>query len=125
MNQPMLRSLTIVGATCLALACSSSPTSPDVTRSAMWTANPSDEHQRPIVIFVVSQGLFFDACVQPAPLPMHGDFQLILNGRTEFGPGQVGFLNGRWWEDLNHNGIKDVADNFFFCPLVGLGRVTL
>ena len=122
MTHPVLRSLTVVGATCLALACSSSPTSPDVTRSAAWTANPPKE-QRPIVIFVISQGLFFDACVQPTPLPMHGEFQLILNSRTELGPGQVGFLNGRWWEDLNRNGIQDAADNFFFCPLVGLGRV--
>ena len=124
MTQPVLRSLTIVGATCLALACSSSPTSPDVTRSATWTANPTTD-QRPIVIFVISQGLFFDACVTPTPLPMHGDFQLIINGRTELGPGQVGFLNGRWWDDLNHNGIKDAGDDFFFCPLVGVGRVTL
>jgi hypothetical protein len=124
MTQPMLRALTIVCATCLALACSSSPTSPDVPRSATWTANPPEE-QRPIVIFVVSQGLFFDACVHPTPLPMLGDFQLILNGRTELGPGQVGFLNGRWWEDLNHNGIKDTSDRFFFCPIVGLGRITL
>jgi hypothetical protein len=123
MTQPVLRSLTVVVATCLALACSDSPVSPDVTRSATWTANPSSE-SRAVVIFVVSQGLFFDACVQPTPLPMHGEFQLIFDNRTEFGPGQVGFQNGRWWEDLNRNGIKDAADAFFFCPLVGVGRVT-
>jgi hypothetical protein len=75
-------------------------------------------------VFVTSLGLFFDACAEPVPLPMHGEFQLIFNGRTEFGPGQLGFLNGRWWEDLNRNGVRDTADHFFFCPLVLPGRVT-
>ena len=121
MTQPVLRSLTVVVAACLALACSDSPVSPDVTRSATWTANTS---RQPVVVFVVSQGLFFDACAEPTPLPMHGEFQLIVSGRTEFGPGQVGFLGGRWWEDLNRNGIQDQADHFFLCPLVTPGRVS-
>lgn len=124
MNQIVLRSLTVAVATCFAFACSDSPVSPDVTRSATWTANPTT-HQRPVVVFIVSQGLFFDACLEPTPLPMHGEFQLIVDGRTEFGPGQAGFLNGRWWEDLNRNGIQDAADAFFLCPLVGAGRLAL
>ena len=117
-----IRRLALLAASCLLASCSSSPTSPDVTRSVTWTANPSSEH-RPLVVFVISQGLFFDACLEPTPLPMHGEFQLIFDGRTEFGPGQTGFLNGRWWDDLNHNGIRDAGDDFFFCSLVGPGRV--
>ena len=109
---------------CAALGCSDSPAAPDVARSATWGLNPTDDHQKPIVIFVISQGLFFDACVVRQPLPMHGEFQLLTSGRTNFGPGQVQFLGGRWWEDLNGNGIQDQADDFFFCPLVLPGRLT-
>lgn len=124
MAQPMRRSLTAAVVAILATACSSSPVSPDVARSASWTANPSSPHRPPAVIFVISQGLFFDTCAAPAFLPMHGEFQLLFNGRTELGPGQVGFLNGRWWEDLNGDGNQDAGDHFFFCPLLLPGRVT-
>ena len=121
MTQPVVRSLTLVVAACLVVSCSDSPVSPDVTRSATWTANTS---RQPVVVFVISQGLFFDACAEPIPLPRQGEFQLIVNGRTDFGPGQAGFLNGRWWEDLNRNGIQDQDDQFFLCPLVMPGRVS-
>jgi hypothetical protein len=124
MTPPVLRPLTVVAAACLVLACSDSPVSPDETRSAAWTLNAPSAHRPHGVVFVTSLGLFFDACAEPVPLPMHGEFQLIFNGRTEFGPGQLGFLNGRWWEDLNRNGVRDTADHFFFCPLALPGRVT-
>ena len=123
MALPVQRSLTAAVAACLAFACSDSPVSPDETRSASWTLNaPSPD--KPHVIFVTSLGLFFDACAGPIQLPMHGEFQLIVNGRTEFGPGQLGFLNGRWWEDRNRNRVQDPDDHFFFCPLTLPGRVT-
>jgi hypothetical protein len=83
--------------------------------------NPASD-QRPVVIFVISQGLFFDACVVKEPLPMHGEFQLLSDGRTEFGPGQPGFLDGRWWEDVNGNSVQDQSDHFFSCPLLLPGR---
>ena len=57
-------------------------------------------------------------------LPMEGKFQLLENGVTEFGPGDPGYLGGRWWEDLNHNGIQDEGDHFFLCPLLPPGRPT-
>jgi hypothetical protein len=106
----------------LATACSSSPTGPDVTRSASSGLNPASD-ETPVVIFVISQRLFFDACVVKEPLPMHGEFQLLSDGRTEFGPGQPGFLDGRWWEDVNGNSIQDQSDHFFFCPLLLPGRL--
>jgi hypothetical protein len=107
----------------LVTACSSSPTAPDVTPSASWGLNPPSDH-KPVVIFVISQSLFFDACLVKEPLPRHGEFQLLTDGRTQFGPGQPGFLGGRWWEDLNGNSIQDEADDFFFCPLLLPGRLT-
>ena len=40
---------------------------------------------------------------------MEGRFQLLANGQTEFGPGQPGYLGGRWWEDKNGNGVPDAT----------------
>jgi hypothetical protein len=76
------------------------------------------------VIFVTSQGLYFDTFVARDPLPMQGPFQLLENGVTEFGPGDPEYLGGRWWEDLNGNGIQDEGDHFFLCPLFPPGRIT-
>ena len=74
------------------------------------------------VVFVTSQGLYFDTFVVVDPLPMKGKFQLLEDGTTEFGPGDPGYLGGRWWEDLNGNGVQDMDDHFFLCPLLGPGR---
>ena len=117
---------------CPLLACETTPVSPDAVRIATWSSTTIPAHRdAPRVVFVISQGLFFDTvgCSEPGrvmtALPMHGEFQLLIDGRTEFGPGQAGFLGGRWWEDLNHNGIKDHGDHFFFCPLLSPGRKIL
>jgi hypothetical protein len=120
----LLRSLMAVAVICPLLACESSPISPDTVRTATWTSTTIPGDREPRVVFVISQGLFFDTAAAPQPLPMHGEFQLLISGRTEFGPGQGGFLGGRWWEDLNHNGIKDHGDHFFFSPLLSPGRKT-
>jgi hypothetical protein len=55
-------------------------------------------------------------------VPMRGKFQLLENGETEFGPGDPGYLGGRWWEDTNGNGVQDATDHYFHCPLLGPGR---
>ena len=55
---------------------------------------------------------------------MHGPFQKLVNGVTEFGPGQPGYVGGRWWIDSNGNGIQDAGDTFLLCPLLGPGRAT-
>ena len=106
------------------LACSETPTSPDIAQSASWSTAPAPGtgSSHPTVIFVVTQGLFFTTCQVTQLLPMHGEFQLLVNGRTNFGPGQPGYLDGRWWEDLNGNSIQDRADRFFLCPLLLPGR---
>jgi hypothetical protein len=74
------------------------------------------------VIYVTSQDLYFDTFVVVDPLPMHGKFQQLENGTTEFGPGDPGYLGGRWWEDTNGNGVQDADDHYFLCPLLGPGR---
>lgn len=75
-------------------------------------------------VYVSSQGLYFDTFVARDPLPMEGPFQILENGTTEFGPGDPGYLGGRWWEDLNDNGVQDEGDHFFLCPLLPPGRPT-
>ena len=76
------------------------------------------------VVYVTSQGLYYDTFVTNETLPMKGRFQLLENGQTEFGPGDPEYLGGRWWEDLNGNGIQDAGDHFFHCPLLPPGRPT-
>lgn len=79
------------------------------------------------VIYVTSQGLYYDSIVTASPLPQHGPFQKLEMGgpiglQTEFGPGDPGYVGGRWWLDLNGNGEMDGEDAFFSCPLLGPGR---
>jgi hypothetical protein len=73
-------------------------------------------------VYVRSQGLYYQTFVAVESLPMQGKFQLLENGETDYGPGDPGYLGGRWWEDLNGNGIQDVGDKFFLCPLLPPGR---
>jgi hypothetical protein len=74
------------------------------------------------VVYVTGQGLYYDTFVSAEVLPNQGPFQQIANGMTEFGPGDPGYLGGRWWEDLNGNGMQDDSDHYFLCPLLGPGR---
>jgi hypothetical protein len=73
-------------------------------------------------VYVASQDLYYDTFVTVDPLPFEGPFQQIENGMTEFGPGDPGYLGGRWWEDTNGNGEMDATDHYFLCPLLGPGR---
>ena len=78
------------------------------------------------VIFVTSQGLYYDSIVTADPVPPHGPFQELrpVNGglETDAGPGDPGYVGGRWWVDVNDNGEMDPEDHFFLCPLLGPGR---
>jgi hypothetical protein len=108
-----------------AQAIESAAATPSSASTQSNTASPARFGKRtPGVVFVISQGLYYDTFVVKDPLPMNGKFQLLANGRTEFGPGQPGYLGGRWWEDLNANGVQDTADHFFLCPLLPPGRPT-
>jgi hypothetical protein len=84
------------------------------------------------VIFVTGQGLYYDSIVTADPLPFKGRFQKLEIGsyglQTEFGPGDPGYVGGRWWLDLNGNGVMDPpgadGDKYFSCPLLGPSRET-
>ena len=76
------------------------------------------------VIYVTSQGLYYDTYTVVDPLPFQGPFQLLENGQTEFGPGDPGYLGGRWSVDTNGNGIMDATDHYFLCPLLGPGHTS-
>jgi hypothetical protein len=79
----------------------------------------------PGVVYVTSQNLYYDTFATADPLPMKGKFQLLTaDGMTEFGPGQPGYLGGRWWVDVNGNSLQDAEDRFFLCPLLPPGRPT-
>lgn len=77
------------------------------------------------VIYVVSQDLYFDSIVL-TDLPRKGRFQELFMGpnglTTLYGPGDFGYVGGRWWVDDNGNGYMDDGDRFFVCPLLGPGR---
>jgi hypothetical protein len=123
-----------------AFACSHQPTTPSAVDSSRPTgsgtatsaapaqgsaASPARFGDRtPGVVYVTSQGLYYDTFVVKDPLPMEGQFQLLKNMQTEFGPGEPGYLGGRWWEDLNANGVQDSDDHYFLCPLLPPGRST-
>jgi len=75
-------------------------------------------------IYVTSQGLYYDTFVSADTLPMQGPFQKLVNHTTEFGPGEPGYLGGRWWVDVNNNNVMDEGDSFLLCMLLGPGRTT-
>ncbi len=81
------------------------------------------------VVYVTGQGLFFDSIITAQRLPNKGPFQKLEFGgqtglMTEFGPGDKGYVGGRWWIDLNGNNHRDDSDAYFGCPLLGPGRDT-
>jgi hypothetical protein len=100
-----------------------------VTTDAMAKDRETGRGTGPVV-YVESQGLFYDSIVL-ADLPAKGRFQQLKPGEgpsglaTEFGPGDTGYLGGRWWIDANGNNYMDDGDAFFLCPLLGPGRSVL
>jgi hypothetical protein len=74
------------------------------------------------IIYVRSQGLFYDSIVTADPIPPNGPFQLLEMGpnglETDFGPGDVGYVGGRWKADFDGDG----EYHYFLCPLLGPGR---
>jgi hypothetical protein len=88
----------------------------------------SDSNGRPgstLTITVLSTGLTYDSIVK-ADLPMKGPFQQLIptdDGLvTAYGPGDPGYVGGRWWVDVNGDGEMNEDDAFFLCPLLGPGR---
>jgi hypothetical protein len=79
------------------------------------------------VVYVTSQGLYYDTFVSASTLPYRGPFQKLDNGSTEFGPGEPGYLGGRWWIDDGDNIMEppgESGDTYLLCPLLPPGRET-
>ena len=138
-TRPILSAILCSAVLGAALGCSNQPTAPSTLASpstaGISSTVPGASQQTavsparfgdrtPGVVYVTSQGLYYDTFVVKDPLPMKGPFQLLVDGQTEFGPGQPGYLGGRWWEDSNGNGVQDAEDHFFLCPLLPPGRPT-
>jgi hypothetical protein len=72
------------------------------------------------VVYVTGQGLYYDSIVTASPVPPNGPFQelVMVDGQlqTEFGPGDEGYVGGRW-----HVEMEDGTDLYFICPLLGPG----
>jgi hypothetical protein len=82
------------------------------------------------IIYVASQDLYYDT-IGLNDLPPHGRFQQLwmggpngATGMTTYGPGDTGYLGGRWWVDVNGNHEMDEGDKYFLCPLLGPGRTS-
>jgi hypothetical protein len=123
----MLRNTALCMSIVALAACSSGdrpvgPAATDVDSPTLDVSAKGGRAATTATIYVSSQGLYYDTFVAKDPLPMRGPFQLLENGVTEFGPGDPGYLGGRWWEDLNGNGVQDAGDHFFLCPLLPPGR---
>lgn len=73
----------------------------------------------PGTVFVTSQGLYYDTFVTAERLPPRGRFQLLVDGVTKFGPGDPGYLGGRWKVPNDEGGF-----DYFLCPLLPPGRET-
>jgi len=69
------------------------------------------------VVYVSSQDLYYDTFVTAQELPPVGPFQLLVDGVTEFGPGDRGYVGGRWKVPDGEGGY-----DYFLCPLLGPGR---
>ena len=81
------------------------------------------------VIYVVSQGLYYDTIVGPG-LPAHGPFQELFppganpdwpagtTKSTMWGPGDRGYVGGRWSLSTPEGVVH------FSCPLLGPGRAS-
>lgn len=81
------------------------------------------------VIYVASQGLYYDSIVVADSLPQKGRFQQLIPGESglsiEYRAGDHGHVGGRWWIDLNEDGEMNSGDKYFLCPLLGPGRDTM
>lgn len=82
-----------------------------------------------VIVYVTSQDLAYDSIVlTDIPFVEGVPYQLLEAGgppgtdlTTEFGPGDPGYLGGRWWMDDGDGIMEGDDDSFFMCPLIGRG----
>lgn len=123
---PMVRRSFVAASVAALVACASpesisGPPNAELTAPAMDVSARGGRAATGGVVYVSSQGLYYDTFVSAETLPMHGRFQKLEDGVTEFGPGEPGYLGGRWWID-DGDGVQDEDDTFLLCPLLGPGR---
>jgi hypothetical protein len=98
---------------------------PLVGSASADSSNGKGRNTAEVSVYVTGQGLTYESIVV-TDLPMNGPFQQLIpnNGRleTEFGPGDTGYVGGRWWLDANDDGEMNEGDAFFLCPLLGSGH---
>ncbi len=120
----------MIVSTLLLVACGSDVTEPPeplVDVSAQFAQVVGQGRDFPGSIYVMSQELFYETFVSAQTLPMKGPFQRlypptdVLPARTQYGPGDPGYVGGRWWIDANGNDVQDEGDVFFLCPLIPPG----
>ena len=118
----MKRSFAIAAVAALFMAMAA----PAVAKGPPPGTGPEQERTR-VTVFVVSQDLYFDSIVGP-DLPPSGPFQeLYMTDKgltTDVGPGDPGYVGGRWWVDVNGSRTMDAGDQFLSCPLLGKGSPT-
>ena len=119
----MKRSFVIAAVAALFMAVAA----PAVAKGGPPPGLPGGDRAEP-VIFVESQGLFYESIVGPALPAGKGPFQELYMGEngltTDYGPGDPGYVGGRWWIDDNGNGEMDPTDTYFSCPLIGKGHAS-
>lgn len=124
----MLRRITsFVAPLLLVAACADQPTDVEAALAPSVNASKTAKGGRNGAlgtVYVSSQGLYYDTFVSAEELPPHGRFQALEDGVTEFGPGDPGYLGGRWWIDSNDNDVQDPGDTYLLCPLLPPGRTT-
>lgn len=122
----------ILASIALVAGCGTTETAvaPDVTMapaanvdeaSALATTGPHHNRGNGALgtVYVTSQGLYYDTFVAVQTLPPKGRFQLLENGKTQYGPGDPGYLGGRWKVPKEEGGY-----DYFLCPLLPPGRET-
>ena len=124
----MRKTMLLVAPLALTIGCVDDPMSPtepalEVPAQFASTANRGTNGALGVV-YVSSQGLYYDTFVTVTDLPQHGRFQRLYDGVTEWGPGDQGYVGGRWWVDNNNNFIMDEGDGYVLCPLLGPGRTS-
>lgn len=91
------------------------------------SANGNDSQAKPgtTTVCTASGECYTSIVLGFAQLPNQGDFQQLIPGDdglyTDAGPGDDGYRGGRWWVDVNGDGIQNEGDAFFMCPLLGGG----
>ena len=92
---------------------------------------PGEDNTIPLPFLDRIEAILYPKADCAPALPQHGPFQELRPGEgpggtlaTEFGPGDPGYVGGRWWVDANGNGEMDEGDAFFSCPLLGKGSAT-